>query len=142
MRISHIGLCVSDRSRSRHFYESALGFRHVSDLDVKGEHASRLLRLKDVELCAVYLERDGVTIELLDYASPGHSDDASPRVVNRLGLTHLSLKVDDLDAALAPIAGAGGRVLEETRIEPGGGVKAVFVVDPDGTPIELVQYPG
>jgi catechol 2,3-dioxygenase-like lactoylglutathione lyase family enzyme len=142
MRISHIGLCVSDRVRSRRFYERAFGFRHLSDLDVDGELPSRLLRLKDVALHAVYLQRDGVTIELLEYTSPGHSDDVAPRVVNRLGLTHLSLNVDDLDALLPAIVETGGRVLDDTRIDPGGGVKAIFVVDPDGTPIELVQRPG
>jgi glyoxylase I family protein len=142
MRISHIGLCVSDRVRSRRFYETAFGFRHVSDLDVDGELPSRLLGLKDVALHAVYLQRDAVTIELLEYASPGHTDDVAPRVVNRLGLTHLSLNVDDLDALLPAVVETGGRVLDDTRIDPGGGVKAIFVVDPDGTPIELVQRPG
>jgi catechol 2,3-dioxygenase-like lactoylglutathione lyase family enzyme len=141
MRVSHVGLCVSDRTRSRRFYESALGFRHLHDREVTGENAARLLRLEDVALHAVYLERDGVTIELLEYESPGHDGDVAPRVLNRLGFTHLSLDVEDLDSALAGIVAAGGRVLEETRVQPSGAVKAIFVVDPDGTPIELLQRP-
>jgi len=142
MRISHIGLCVSERGRSRRFYETAFGFRHLRDLDVEGESASTLLRLDGVVLRAVYLERDGVTIELLEYPSPGHTGDVAPRVMNRLGLTHLSLSVEDLDALLPAVVEAGGRVLEETRVENDSGVRALFVVDPDGTPIELVQRPG
>jgi hypothetical protein len=38
---------------------------------------------------------------------------------------------------------AGVRVLEQTRIaNPGQAMAAAFVVDPDGTRIELVQSPG
>ena len=63
--------------------------------------------------------------------------------MNRLGLTHLSLRVDDLDAMLAEVAGAGVRVLSETRIEiTRAHTKAAFITDPDGTLIELVQQPG
>jgi catechol 2,3-dioxygenase-like lactoylglutathione lyase family enzyme len=63
--------------------------------------------------------------------------------MNQLGLTHLSLRVDDLDAQLARLVEAGVEVLEPTRIDlPEAGVKAVFVSDPDGTRIELVQQPG
>jgi catechol 2,3-dioxygenase-like lactoylglutathione lyase family enzyme len=61
--------------------------------------------------------------------------------MNRLGLTHLSFLVDDLDATLGRLESLGGQVLPETRIEPGGGVSAVFLTDPDGTLVELVRQP-
>lgn len=140
MNLSHIGICVSDAARSQRFYEDVLGFRRVRELQVKGEPAATLLRLRDLELEAIYLERAGVTIELLRYASPGHSGDGSPRALNALGITHFSFEVDDLDAACDVVASAGGRVLADTRIEvPGVGSKAIFASDPDGTLIELVQ---
>ena len=63
--------------------------------------------------------------------------------MNRLGLTHLSLRVDDLDATVANLARVGGRVLNETRIDnPEFRASAVFVIDPDGIRIELVEQPG
>jgi catechol 2,3-dioxygenase-like lactoylglutathione lyase family enzyme len=63
--------------------------------------------------------------------------------MNARGLTHLSLRVDDLHATLPALRALGGRVLDETRIEiPELGAAAVFVADPDGTLIELVQAPG
>jgi catechol 2,3-dioxygenase-like lactoylglutathione lyase family enzyme len=143
MRMSHIGICVSDWKRSLRFYHDVLGFRYVHELEVKGEPADTLLRLKDVALRAIYLEREGVRIELLHYASPGCTGDGEPRPLNRLGLTHLSLRVDDLDALLPELAAGGARVLRETRIEiPAARTKAAFVTDPDGTLIELVQQPG
>ena len=143
MRISHIGICVSDWKRSLRFYHDVLGFRYVHELEVKGEPSDTLLRLTGVSLRALYLEREGVRIELLHYDSPGCTGDGEPRPMNQLGLTHLSLRVDDLDAMLAEIAAAGVRVLRETRIEiPQARTKAAFITDPDGTLIELVQQPG
>ena len=142
MRLSHIGICVSDRERSLRFYRDLLGFRPVRELEVKGEPVDALLRLRDVELHAQYLERDGVTIELLSYASPGHTGDGSPRPMNRLGLTHLSLSLEDVDPLVDAVEEAGGSVLRDTLIGvPGGKTRAIFVTDPDGTLIELVGQP-
>jgi catechol 2,3-dioxygenase-like lactoylglutathione lyase family enzyme len=114
----------------------------VGELAVEGEAAGRLLRLPHVSLRALYLERDGVRIELLHYDSPGHVGDGAPREMNRLGLTHLSLRVDDLDALLAPLEASGGRILRDTRIEPQPGTRVIFAADPDGTLVELLQQPG
>ena len=143
LRVSHIGICVSDAERSLRFYRDAFGFRPVDEITVRGEPGNTLLRLKDVDLRAIYLEREGVRIELLYYASPGHAGDETPRAMNALGLTHLSLRVDDVDAFLPRIEPAGGSVLAETRIDiPEVRTRAIFVTDPDGTLIELVQQPG
>ncbi len=143
MRMSHIGICVSDWKRSMRFYHDVLGFEYVSELDVKGEPAATLLELSDVELHAVYLEREGVRIELLYYPTPGHTGDDARRPMNQLGLTHLSLRVDDLDAVLPEVEAAGGRIVERSRIGiEAASTKVIFVTDPDGTRIELVQQPG
>lgn len=140
LRVSHLGICVSDLERSLVFYRDALGFAFESELRVAGPPSETLLRLRDVRLRAVYLVRDGVRIELLHYETPGHRGDGSPRPMNQLGLTHLSLRVDDLDEALAALEARGVRVLRDTRIEHAQlRARAVFVTDPDGTLVELVE---
>ncbi len=131
--ISHIGICVSDLERSLTFYCDRLGFREVADLEIAGAQAERLLQLSNVKLKAVYLERDGTRIELLSFDQPGTVDDDEGRRLNRLGLTHLSFAVHDLDALVTELEREGVRVLHETRI----GDAAVMVTDPDGTRIEL-----
>ena len=139
-RFSHIGICVSDLERSLVFYRDALGFQEVGRLDVVGEAPETLLALQDVDLEAVFLERDGVRIELLHYRWPAHRGSGDPRPMNALGLTHLSLRVDDLTAAIAALERTGTRVLHATRTwnaELASG--AVFAVDPDGARIELIQ---
>ena len=143
LHLSHIGLCVSDLDAAKRFYCEQLGFRERHAFDVSGEHADRLLELADVDLRTCYLERDGVRLELLCFREPGHRGEGVVRPMNALGLTHLSLRVDDLDATVAALRAAGTRILEHTRIDgPGPGTAAVFVADPDGTRIELVQLPG
>src|ERR1700687_4765958 len=143
LRLTHIGICVSDWERSLRFYRDVLGFRHVSNLHVAGGPSNKLLQLTNVDLKAIYLERDGTRIELLHYASPGHRGDGAPRPMNQLGLTHLSLRVDNLPATVAELQHAGVRILDRTRIDiPAFDAAAVFITDPDGTLIELVQSPG
>jgi len=138
-RFNHVGLCVSDLDRSLAFYRDGLGFSEVARIDASGDATETLLGLRDVDLRAVFLQRDGVRIELLQYASPGHRGSGEPRPMNALGLTHLSLRVGDLDATLAALEARGAKVLHATRTP-----KAVFVSDPDGTRLELVagRLPG
>ncbi|MFP8873667.1 MAG: VOC family protein, partial [Myxococcota bacterium] len=105
--------------------------------------AAKLLGLEPLELEAVYLERDGTHIELLHYRKPGHVGSHEPRAMNARGLTHLSLRTDDLEADLASLSALGAHSLPQTRIDnPDFDSQVVFITDPDGTRIELVQMPG
>lgn len=135
--LTHVGLCVSDLERSLHFYQEVFGFKEDSArprLAMEGEPAASLVGLPDVSLQAVYLQRDGTTLELLAYPRPGTLLADAPRPMNRPGLTHLSFAVEDPDAVAQRALAAGGRVLPATHI----GV-ALFILDPDGTRIELVR---
>jgi glyoxylase I family protein len=139
-RFSHVGLCVRDVGRARAFYVEGLGFRELSRLKVGGAETARLVGLAGVELEAVYLERDGFRLELLHYLSPGSEAASAARPMNLAGLTHLSLVVRELDALLARLAALGARVLADSRIESREfASRAIFVLDPDGTRVELVE---
>lgn len=143
LRMTHVGICVTDLERSVAFYRDLLGFTRRSELRVQGEPADTLLRLRPVDLEAVYLERDGTRIELLHYVSPGAVGDGAPRPMNGRGLTHLSLRVESVADVVATLRAAGVTVLDDTHIDiPAFGAAAIFVTDPDGTLIELVQSPG
>jgi catechol 2,3-dioxygenase-like lactoylglutathione lyase family enzyme len=139
-RVTHLGICVSDLEASLSFYRDALGFELLSELSASGPETATLLAVPDARLRAVYLRRDGFVIELLHYEHPGTLGDGSPRPMNALGLTHLSLRVPDLAAAIAGLEARGANVLHETRIHNRRlDAKAVFISDPDGTRIELVE---
>jgi glyoxylase I family protein len=142
-RLSHIGICVSELERSVAFYRDALGFVEASRLQVSGPESERLLELKGGAVHAVYLQRDGTCIELLYYPGAGHQGAQTPRPMNALGFTHLSLRVADIDAVIAAVESGGGACLAHTRISnEAWRSEAVFVTDPDGLRIELLQTLG
>jgi len=142
-RLSHIGICVTDVERSLAFYRDALGFVERLRLDVDGEDPERLIGLPGVRVRAVFLERDGTCIELLKFEVPGESGGPGPRPMNQPGLTHLSLRVESLDAAIAAVTAQGGGSLPASRIASRRfGTAAIFVTDPDGLRIELLEAPG
>lgn len=145
INLSHIGLCVSDVERSLAFYTGVLGFTETAAWEV-GQEFGPLMELEDVRLASRFVQRDGHSIELLQFHSPGHLGDGSRREINRLGLTHLCLRVDDVDEVAAAVVAGGGAVVEGTRttVDVGGGLMADFVycTDPDGTRIELMRLPG
>jgi glyoxylase I family protein len=143
LRVTHVGICVADLERSIVFYRDTLGFRYLSQIHVAGEPSNTLLSLADVDLHAAYLERDGLRIELLYYASPKSPAAERPRPMNDLGFTHLSIRVSDLAAFVEDLRGRGVSVVDRTRIDiPGFEAAAVMIEDPDGLMIELVQAPG
>ena len=137
MTFSHIGLCISDMQRSTRFYTEALGF--VLSHSVEGGPPFDIMtELPELELRASFLKRDGVMIELLQYVRPGTVGPAERRPMNQLGLTHLSLTVDDMAAVTDLIGKYGGRVYSQTRVKTPMG-DMMFCTDPDGVRIELWQ---
>src|SRR5207302_6113838 len=120
-RLTHVGLCVSDLDRSLGFYRDLLGFRVRDELDAGGAPAARLLRLRGVKLRAVYLERDGVTLELLRFASPP-GPAPRRRTIHDLGLPHLSFPVGDLAPTLPARRAPGAHLLRDPPREVPGTV--------------------
>ena len=142
-RATHVGICVTDLERSIEFYRDRLGFQYLSRIHVAGEPSDTLLSLRAVDLHAAYLERDGLRIELLYYASPKSPAADHPRPMNEVGFTHLSLRISDLDGLVSELRRRGVRVVDETKIDiPMVEAAAVMIQDPDGLTIELVQAPG
>jgi lactoylglutathione lyase len=134
---SHIALCTSDLERSVRFYTEALGFEVGRYLEV-GPPFDLLTELPGLKSRMCFLQRDGVTLELLSYDTPPVVGTAERRPMNQLGLTHISFIVDDLDAAVDRIANCGGRVHSETKtVTPMGAL--IFCTDPDGVRVELFQ---
>ena len=130
---NHVGLCVADRDRSRRFYEGLFGFQFWWELEPPDDGTDQLLQLeKPVGLHATYLVRDGLVLELL-YYSQRDVRSGPERVMDEVGLTHLSLSVSDLAAVLTTIDSFGGSVVDATVSE-----QSAMIRDPDGQLIELL----
>lgn len=143
IRFGHLGICVTSIAASLPFYRELLGFRPLSQAEVRGADADRLLGLEGVDQTTVFLERDGVRLALFEYRSPQPVGDRRPRAMNELGMAAIMLRVDSLDATLDAARKLGVTILDDTLTDyPAYGSRLVFVTDPDGTLVELVEIPG
>jgi catechol 2,3-dioxygenase-like lactoylglutathione lyase family enzyme len=141
-RFTHVGICVSDLERSIAFYCDVLGFTEVATrLHITDAGSANLLDFPAMDVELVYLERDGVRIELLWYRDPACDRPEGRRPMNLVGLTHLSFRVGDFDGLCARIEVGGGAVLPATTTSFGNGNRGVMTLDPDGIRVELIERP-
>ncbi len=145
VNVSHFGLCVSNLEKSLRFYCDGLGFEKGTAYDI-GNEAGRALEVEgDVVLASQFIGRDGVNIELLYFVSPRANGQPSASR-NQLGLTHLSLYVDNIDAVGKKLVEHGGKAIDDTDTtivqDDGGKLRLIFFTDPDGCRIELMQQLG
>jgi catechol 2,3-dioxygenase-like lactoylglutathione lyase family enzyme len=131
---NHVGLCVADTARSRRFYEGLLDFTFWWELAAPDEGTGQLLQLNTpIGLHATYLVRDGLVLELLAY-SHRVLRAGSDRVMDNVGLTHLSLSVSDLAAVLGRVEDFGGSVVAGSVSD-----QSAMIRDPDGQLLELLS---
>jgi len=137
---SHVTVRVSDIERSLAFYRDGLGLRVLFDLALEGEGLEAVTGVKGARgrMAGLLVPGAGkASIELLWFERPRSERPPAGRFT---GYGNVSLAVDDLDAAYAACAARGLRPLQAPVAV--GGVRMFFVADPDGTPIEIVEFPG
>ena len=141
---SHTALCVSDLHRSTRFYTEALGYELLERHET-GDEVAGLCEIKmppPIKMQVQFLAKDGVKLELIHWEAPGVFGEPS-QSRNQLGLTHLSFEVTDLPTVEAHLVSLGAQLIEGTRSHTDTEryqVDMVFLADPDGTRIELVEH--
>ena len=134
---SHVGLCVTDLSRSLAFYCEGLGFVAAERHELGSELAAGLEVTGDVAGQSQFIRKGETALALLCFRSPApHGVPLQRR--NQLGITHLGFVVDDLDATITRLVRLGGRVVEGSRNREHGR-DVVMVCDPDGVRITLLE---
>jgi lactoylglutathione lyase len=142
--IGHIGVCVTDMERSLGFYQHGLGFEVIREWDFAGKNWGRLLEVDDLNLHSKLLQRETMSIELLHFLSPPPTGSSERRPWNQIGFAHLAVWVDDIDVEGENLQRHGGHIIESTRTtfdHPNLHGRWLICTDPDGTRIELVEYP-
>ena len=145
-RIHHAGVTVSDLGRSLRFYRDLLGMRVLEDVRLTSAEVAALLGVEQIDLHLVNLDTgDGRILELLEYARPeGRQVEYTSRDG---GGGHVALAVRDLDAVAAGIEAAGGSVISRRPVTAAdtegifAHARLLYVRDPDGMILELVQLP-
>ena len=121
---SHVCIAVTDIDRSVAWYREHLGFDQLFDVELGGPSMASVTGEEGAAGRMVGGLVGGAVVELLQFAH-------QPRT----GYTNLSFRVEDLEAAHASAPDAGDVV-------DIGGVRMFFVEDPDGTTIEVIEFPG
>ncbi|HEY3886177.1 MAG TPA: methylmalonyl-CoA epimerase [Vicinamibacterales bacterium] len=131
--LDHIGIAVADLGAARAFYRDALGLV----IDPPEEVASQHVRAHFVPLGA------GGALELLEATAP-ESPIAKFIAARGPGLHHVTLRVDDISAALAELKARGVRLIDEAP-RPGAHGSLVAFIHPSsahGVLVELKQSAG
>jgi len=142
--LAHTGFTVRDLERSLAFYRDALGMEVVFEQEKRGGYLAEIVGYPDAHVRMAHLQfpGGGHRVELFEYVNPTpQGDPGEPRDV---GITHVCLAVDDIDALFERVVAAGASsisdpVLVDTGANAGG--RGVYVRDPDGTLLELFQPP-
>ena len=143
LQAHHTGITVRDLDASLAFFHDVLGFKLQYRARRTGPYAEGVTGVPEAEMEIAVLLAPGHHIELLQYLAPSERQHFRPRSCD-IGSVHLALDVDDLDAALATVAPHGWLAVGEPQTIAGGtrrGTRVVYVRDPDGTTLELMQAP-
>ena len=142
--VHHFALSVADADRSVAFYRDHFGLEVAADRVVDtGGYVERITGVAGAVVRIVHLRGHGVMLELLEYRTPRGALHARPFA--DAGSAHVCFVSDDLDADLAALVAAGVRVVSAggvpvaTTSGPNRGGRGVYVEDPDGNGVEVVE---
>lgn len=131
----HVAQSCKDINKTQRFYEELLDFEFKETRTSHREMTAKLLNMSwPMELNLVFLEKDGLELELLDFplhgTVPGHE-----WIMNQEGLVFLSIGMAaaDIPELIAKVPEYGGEVLDHTNVG-----SAVCIKDPDGAILEMV----
>lgn len=139
-RLNHTGVVVSDLDRSIAFYREHFGAEVQHRVDGAGgqEGVARLHGMSEADFDLAHLQIGGARLELLQYRRP--SGAGSVATGSDLGAAHIALETGDLAGAYARLTTAGIAFHAPPLTMPNG-LQLVFLLDPDGNEIELMQLP-
>ncbi|MGH9391114.1 MAG: VOC family protein, partial [Vicinamibacteria bacterium] len=136
-----------DMDRAVDFYSRVLSFEKTSDREVLGEDFERLQGVFGLRLRIVRMRLGDEEIELTEYLAPRGRPMPVDSRSNDLWFQHVAIIVSDMDAAY--------RKLREHKVQHSspapqtlpdwnpnaGGIEAFYFKDPDGRPLEVLEFP-
>jgi lactoylglutathione lyase len=140
--VSHFGIQVADLDRSIAFYRDLLGLELIAHWVRDQPYVQALVGYPGVELnVAVFrFPQSESFLEVLEYRNvekrPIDSSTANP------GTAHLCVYVPNLDALHERLVASGVSFvsgIQSPTVGPNTGAKVVYMLDPDGIRIELLE---
>ena len=126
----HTAISVTEMNRSVGFYER-LGFEVVMQWQAD-----------DRSLTIIHMKLAGMLLELFCYASSEEGAVKSRTLesdLKRVGVKHFGLRVDDIESAQTLLIEAGMLDASIPVTKGKTGIDYIFIRDPDGLFVEIVQ---
>ncbi|MEK4306739.1 MULTISPECIES: VOC family protein [Oceanobacillus] len=139
----HSGITVRSLSESLNFYVDLLGLELLSTQTVTADYVFKIVEipgLEKVEIAFVKIP-GGNEIEILEYGGP-KTYPGNARSCD-YGTGHICLKVDDLESIYKDFKEKGVQFQSKGVVDitsgANKGAKALYMLDPDGYIIELME---
>ena len=147
VEVGAIGLTVSDMERSVAFYRDLLGFEKTSDTEVAGPAYERLTGLAGLRARVVSMRLGAERIELTEFLAPRGRPAPADSRSNDVWFQHVAIITNDIEQGYLWLQRHNVR-----QVSPGpqrlpdwnpkaGGIKAFYFRDPDGHPLEILEFP-
>src|SRR5688572_1947397 len=145
--VERVGMTVSNMERSITFFSNVLTFEKVSDEEVAGSEYEKLQGVFGLRMRIVRMRLGGEEIELTEYLTPRGRPVPVDSRSNDRWFQHVAIIVSDMDKAYARLR---EHHVEHASPEPqrlpdwnaaAGGIKAFYFKDPDGHPLEILEFP-
>ncbi|MCW2830769.1 MAG: Glyoxalase/bleomycin resistance protein/dioxygenase [Aeromicrobium sp.] len=143
IELAHHGITVTALDASASFFVDVLGFEVSPRIDLDETFSAGVSGVPGALISVVFVQRPGVPVELLQYQGPSERASVTTRPCDA-GSAHLALYVDDVRDVVGRAAGYGWTPLGAVQLittGPRAGGLAVYLHDPDGAVLELVQRP-
>jgi catechol 2,3-dioxygenase-like lactoylglutathione lyase family enzyme len=145
--VAMVGFTVSDMDRSVEFYTQVLDFEKVSDNELAGRAYEQLEGVFGARIRVVRLRLGEEYLQLTEYLAPKGRPAPVDARSNDRWFQHVAIIVSDMDRAYARLrqfkvqyASTGPQLLPKT-IPGAAGIRAFYFRDPDGHPLEVLQFP-
>ena len=145
--VESVGITVSDMNVALPFYTNVLHFQVLSDDNINSEQYSKLIQVDNASVRITKLKLGDERIELIDFIYPegkGYPEDSHS---NDLWFQHIAIITSNMDSAYAWLKSNN---IKNISVEPqrlpdwnknAGGIKAFYFQDPDGHPLEILEFP-
>ncbi len=138
-RIDHTAISVPDFDEALDFYAGVLGFEVLfrASWPQGSRPIDALVGLRNSESKVAMLQLGDTKIEIFEYQNPKPRPQAPDRPVNDHGITHLCLRVSDIETEYRRLEAAGVRF--NSGVIDLGADRSVYGRDPFGNTIELLE---
>lgn len=138
----HVGIAIKDLKKMIHFYQDVLGFI-IMDLGIwEGVDAAAPFGMSNIryKILRVIPPKGDFFIQFLQFEN-AVDQELQARSHTSLGLNHVGIEVDDIDAIYQRLKLHDIKTESEPVFQKKSGVILLNVRDPEGNMIEFLQFP-